>query len=105
MNRRTFCAILPAAGVLRPVNAASPRPLREKRLFDHQWKFLLGDPSGAESPGFDAGGWRALDLHEQTVCDGRILTGQTWQSHPFFYREIFSQLAVEHRLLLKKGIT
>jgi len=25
---------------------------------------------------------------EQTVCDGRIVTAQTWQSHPYFYREI-----------------
>lgn len=26
---------------------------------------------------------------EQTVRDGRIVTAQTWQSHPEFYREIF----------------
>jgi protease I len=30
---------------------------------------------------------------EQSVCDGRILTAQTWQSHPKFYREIFSRLS------------
>lgn len=30
---------------------------------------------------------------EQTVIDGRIITAQTWQSHPSFYREIFAQLA------------
>jgi protease I len=29
----------------------------------------------------------------QTVCDGRIVTAQTWQSHPSFYREIFKQLS------------
>ena len=29
---------------------------------------------------------------EQTVCDGRIVTAQTWQSHPSFYREIFARL-------------
>ena len=29
---------------------------------------------------------------EQAVCDGRIITAQTWQSHPFFYREIFARL-------------
>jgi protease I len=29
----------------------------------------------------------------QTVCDGRIVTAQTWQSHPSFYREIFAQLS------------
>lgn len=32
-------------------------------------------------------------VNEQTVCDGRIVTAQTWQSHPSFYREIFARLA------------
>ncbi|MBI4875927.1 MAG: DJ-1/PfpI family protein [Acidobacteria bacterium] len=30
---------------------------------------------------------------EQAVRDGRIVTAQTWQSHPEFYREIFRCLA------------
>jgi len=30
---------------------------------------------------------------EQAVRDGRIVTAQTWQSHPEFYREIFTCLA------------
>lgn len=29
---------------------------------------------------------------EQAVRDGRIVTGQTWQSHPEFYREVFGCL-------------
>ncbi len=29
---------------------------------------------------------------EEAVRDGRIVTAQTWQSHPEFYREIFSCL-------------
>jgi protease I len=32
---------------------------------------------------------------EQVVRDGRIVTGQTWQSHPEFYREIFACLTQE----------
>ena len=32
-------------------------------------------------------------VSEQTVCDGRVVTAQTWQSHPSFYREIFAQLS------------
>jgi protease I len=32
-------------------------------------------------------------VSEQCVRDGRIVTAQTWQSHPFFYREIFARLA------------
>jgi protease I len=36
-----------------------------------------------------AGGtWKS----EQAVRDGRMVTAQTWQSHPEFYREIFSCL-------------
>jgi protease I len=29
---------------------------------------------------------------EQAVRDKKIVTGQTWQSHPDFYREVFSCL-------------
>jgi len=35
----------------------------------------------------------ATFVHEQAVRDGRIVTAQTWQSHPAFYREIFAQLS------------
>lgn len=34
---------------------------------------------------------------EQTVRDGRIVTAQTWQSHPSFYREIVAQLSGKAR--------
>jgi protease I len=32
-------------------------------------------------------------VDQQAVCDGRIVTAQTWQSHPDFYRLIFAQLS------------
>ena len=32
-------------------------------------------------------------VDQQAVRDGRMVTGQTWQSHPEFYREIFACLA------------
>ncbi len=35
----------------------------------------------------------ATVVSQQTVCDGRMVTAQTWQSHPSFYREIFAQLS------------
>ena len=35
----------------------------------------------------------ATFVGEQTVRDGRMVTAQTWQSHPSFYREIFAQLS------------
>lgn len=34
-------------------------------------------------------------VHQQAVRDGRIISAQTWQSHPDFYREIFAQLAAK----------
>jgi protease I len=39
----------------------------------------------------------ATFVNEQAVCDGRIVTAQTWQSHPSFYREIFAQLSGQAR--------
>jgi protease I len=38
----------------------------------------------------ELGGAKFIDQH--AVCDGRVVTAQTWQSHPFFYREIFTKL-------------
>jgi protease I len=35
----------------------------------------------------------ATYVDDPTVRDGRIVTAQTWQSHPSFYREIFAQLS------------
>jgi protease I len=32
---------------------------------------------------------------QQAVRDGRLVTGQTWQSHPEFYREVMACLAAE----------
>jgi beta-galactosidase len=72
MQRRTFCAILPVAGALRPAAAASQQPPRERLLFDHDWKFLLGDPGGAESPSFDARAWRTVDLPHDWSIEGKI---------------------------------
>jgi protease I len=35
----------------------------------------------------------ATFVDEQAVQDGRIVTAQTWQSHPSFYRAIFAELS------------
>ncbi len=72
MRRRTFCTILPAAGALWTGHAAGPEPARERRLFDDDWKFLLGDPAAAEAPGFDDAGWRTLDLPHDWSIEGAI---------------------------------
>lgn len=35
----------------------------------------------------------AIFVNEQAVSDERLITAQTWQSHPLFYRMIFAELA------------
>jgi protease I len=40
-----------------------------------------------------AGG--TYDGERQAVRDGKVVTGQTWQSHPEFYREVFACLTGE----------
>jgi protease I len=39
----------------------------------------------------------ATFVGDQAVCDGRIVTAQTWQSHPEFYREIFARVSLNPR--------
>ena len=34
----------------------------------------------------------ATFVDQESVRDGRVVTAQTWQSHPFFYRDIFACL-------------
>jgi protease I len=41
----------------------------------------------------------ATFVNQQAVCDGRIVTAQTWQSHPEFYRMIFNCVAGLSNLL------
>jgi protease I len=35
----------------------------------------------------------AMYVADEAVCDGRIVTAQTWRSHPQFYREIFARVS------------
>jgi beta-galactosidase len=74
MNRRTFCALLPiAAGTVGCADAAAQsQPARERLVFDHDWKFAVGDTAGAEAPSYDAGGWRTVDLPHDWSIEGKI---------------------------------
>lgn len=38
-------------------------------------------------------------VDEECVRDGKIITGQTWNSHPEFYREVFEHLKAEQPAL------
>jgi protease I len=42
---------------------------------------------------FEAEQAGGIFLNQQAVRDGRLITAQTWQSHPDFYREIFAALS------------
>lgn len=65
--------MLPAAGILRSADAATgPQRPRERILFDRDWKFLLGDPPGAEDASFDSSAWRMLDLPHDWSIEGKI---------------------------------
>ncbi|HEV2445522.1 MAG TPA: glycoside hydrolase family 2 TIM barrel-domain containing protein, partial [Candidatus Sulfopaludibacter sp.] len=72
MKRRTFCAMLPIAGGLRLAAAEGRQPPRERLPFDHDWRFFLGDPSGAEAPSYDAAAWRRVDVPHDWSIEGRI---------------------------------
>ena len=74
MNRRTFCALLPiAAGTVGCADAAAQsQPARERLVFDHDWKFAVGDTAGAEAPSYDAGGWRTVNLPHDWSIEGKI---------------------------------
>ena len=44
--------------------------IRDSRLFDADWKFLLGDPAGAEAMEFDTSAWRDVDLPHDWSIEG-----------------------------------
>jgi protease I len=60
---------------------------------------VLAPPARRRAKGADTHVRREAELagatfvDQQAVIDGRTITAQTWQSHPFFYREIFARLS------------
>lgn len=56
---------------LTSASGYEPQPLR-KQLFNHDWKFFLGDPSNASEVGFDDKSWRTLDLPHDWSIEGSI---------------------------------
>ncbi|MGA2015799.1 MAG: glycoside hydrolase family 2 TIM barrel-domain containing protein [Opitutaceae bacterium] len=56
------CLLAPAAG-----SRAADSPRRQETL-DFGWRFLLGDPAGAQAPSYDDSGWQAVDLpHDWSI--------------------------------------
>lgn len=66
--------LLSLLGVLFVINplwsqSASTSP-RQVELFDRNWKFFLGDATGADQPGFSDSSWRSLDLPHDWSIEG-----------------------------------
>jgi|GEM_PF-5801130 len=43
---------------------------RIRENFDQAWKFLKGDPAGAQEPGFSDAAWKTLDLPHDWSIEG-----------------------------------
>ncbi len=110
VNVDEFAAVLILGGRAPEYLRNNPRVLEIVRAFDRQRKHVFAICHGIQilaAAGLAAGKRvtcyehvrleaeqaGAKFVNEQTVCDGRIVTAQTWQSHPSFYREIFAKLS------------
>jgi len=68
MKRRVTPLVLLMAAL---AVAAAPAAAQRQRLsMDPGWRFTLGDPAGAERPGFDDRAWRRLDLPHDWSIEG-----------------------------------
>jgi beta-galactosidase len=68
MVRSTTLLVL---GVAALAVGAHPAAAQRQRLsMDPGWRFTLGDPAGAERPGFDDHQWRRLDLPHDWSIEG-----------------------------------
>jgi beta-galactosidase len=60
----------PVYGQTPDSTGAIPPRLRDS--FDFDWKFIHGDPSGAQAPVFDDSSWRGLDLPHDWSIEGPV---------------------------------
>jgi len=100
--QRTLCQIIVAfvaASSLSVVSfsAEQTRSPRQQLAADSNWKFLLGDPAGAETPSFSDSAWRSVDLPHDWSIEGvpneKNLTGQGGGYFPAgigWYRKTFT---------------
>ena len=54
------------------VGAAAQGSGRQRLSMDPEWRFMLGDPAGAERPSFDDRSWRRLDLPHDWSIEGTM---------------------------------
>ncbi len=104
-----YAAVLILGGRAPEYLRNNPLVLEIVRAFDRQKKWVFAICHGMQilaAAGLTAGKRVTCYEHvrveaengggtyvtDQTVRDGRVVTAQTWQSHPMFYREIFALL-------------
>ncbi len=75
-TRRDFLGDAAKAGVasawkldLSAISAVPAQPERRSN-FDAQWRFVKGDPQGAQSPDLNDGSWKTLDLPHDWSIEG-----------------------------------
>jgi beta-galactosidase len=64
-------AVVSAQGSTGQMAAETPSPpVRIRKSFDFDWKFLKDDAPGAQQPGFSDASWRSLDLPHDWSIEG-----------------------------------
>ena len=69
--RMIAISAMPAMLVTIPAAAAQPQSPRLELAADSNWKFVLGDPGGAETRSFEDASWRRVDLPHDWSIEGR----------------------------------
>ncbi len=108
---KSLAVILPVVVLFLSSTSASAADSPRRRLsMDFGWKFLLGDPAGAQTEKFDDSGWQAIDLpHDWSTAGpfdesapaagggGYLPTGIGWYRKTFRLPDSFGgkQIAVE----------
>ena len=86
------------AGYVRNIKQNPRVRLKLREGFRARWHTAAGLISGRrvtcyEHVRLEAEQAGAMYVTDEAVCDGRIVTAQTWRSHPQFYREIFARVS------------
>lgn len=69
---RRSAALCLAVAALSLIHAAqTPAAVRQSLSADFDWRFFLGDPNGAEAPGFQDSSWRAVNLPHDWSIEGK----------------------------------
>ncbi len=95
----TLCVLVTVVGCAEINSSIEQREIRNHRIiedFNYNWKFYLGDTSGAFDPAFDDSGWRKLNVpHDWSIEEG-YQQGQTSAATGFvpggigWYRKSFA---------------